>query len=265
MNVTTTYDEVKTTARQVGTCPGCDGRVTRTRTFIATVSPFNRVPVDPDRPEGDTRPATRAEVRRQVDATAAAWAPEDEVFRHDRCHPAAAENRAPAAPTPVPADRWRRDRDVRGAVTELLDECTRLGIPAPLFTINQPLGSRAPELSMTADPGEFLLWARALGVRSVRVDASRPHAVVLSIRRDATHGMWRIHATVWRPPVGDRLGGTPVTYGQAATGKRSSYGSAYLDDLAAGLARMQHPEWTRTPDHDHTPHDTTARTAGDTP
>lgn len=75
--VTIKYPECKATARRKGACPGCGKTTTRSRTFINTVSPFNRHP--------DGRPRTAREVQQRVDALARDWAPDPETFRHTNC------------------------------------------------------------------------------------------------------------------------------------------------------------------------------------
>jgi len=76
-SITTRYQELAAQATRRGRCPRCNKPVTRTRTFTMTISPFNK------NPDGTVR--TPAEVRAAVNAKAAAWQPEEELFRHAKC------------------------------------------------------------------------------------------------------------------------------------------------------------------------------------
>lgn len=69
MRIETTYkfDKVTWTGHQYGDCQGCGKRfVRRQRTFVQTVSPFNR-----DKETG--RPKTYAQIQKEVTAQARAW------------------------------------------------------------------------------------------------------------------------------------------------------------------------------------------------
>ena len=79
MNVTVRFREVKATAKRTGKCPHCSRRVTRSRSFTQTVSPFNK--------NADGTPKTWAEVRQAVDAEAARWDPPAFAFVHYTCAP----------------------------------------------------------------------------------------------------------------------------------------------------------------------------------
>jgi hypothetical protein len=75
------YEEVPCLAVRVGNCPGCGRKVRRQRTFTETVNPFNKINL----PDGTSRPKTWQEVWRSVSEKAAAWSPDAEVFRHEKC------------------------------------------------------------------------------------------------------------------------------------------------------------------------------------
>ena len=76
-SITTRFREISARAERRDRCPGCGKRVTRSRTFIMTVSPFNK------NPDGTVR--TPVEVGRAVQAEADSWRPDAELFRHARC------------------------------------------------------------------------------------------------------------------------------------------------------------------------------------
>lgn len=84
--ITERYTGPSVKATRKGHCPICDKPVTRTRTFTATVNPFNR------RPDG--APKTWEEVAADVAAKADAWSPEPAVFEHDACRDARATEEA---------------------------------------------------------------------------------------------------------------------------------------------------------------------------
>jgi hypothetical protein len=78
--VSTVYYERVTAGRRLrGICPVCGRVSSRSRTFEMTVNPFNR--------NLDGIVKTRAEVRADVDAEAAAWIPD---FTHGPCRGGAA-------------------------------------------------------------------------------------------------------------------------------------------------------------------------------
>lgn len=71
------FQELTAIATRKGRCPTCDKRVTRSHTFVMTVSPFNK------NPDGTVR--TWGEVREAVIQLAADWDPPAVVFEHLRC------------------------------------------------------------------------------------------------------------------------------------------------------------------------------------
>lgn len=81
-----TYTPVRVPAKRSGKCPACGRRVTRSRTFESTVSPFNR---DPE----TGYPRTYQQVRGVVAAAAVAWTPD---FTHAACTDSSAD-RGPLA------------------------------------------------------------------------------------------------------------------------------------------------------------------------
>lgn len=82
-SITERYTGPSVTARRTGKCPTCGKRVTRSRTFSATVNPFNR--------NGETGlPKTWAEVDADVRKKADAWAPALSEFEHFKCKDATA-------------------------------------------------------------------------------------------------------------------------------------------------------------------------------
>lgn len=68
------FQEVTTSRYRYGKCPVCGKRVTRSKTFMNTINPFNR------NADGSVR--TAAEVRANVEAQADAWVPD---FTHATC------------------------------------------------------------------------------------------------------------------------------------------------------------------------------------
>jgi hypothetical protein len=68
------FEPVIARRHAVGKCPVCGKRVTRSRNFENTISPFNRN-------EDGTR-RTRAEVRQNVELEADQWTPD---FTHAAC------------------------------------------------------------------------------------------------------------------------------------------------------------------------------------
>lgn len=69
-----TFPKVTRTARKTGFCSRCGGRVVRSKTFEATVNPFNRNEL------GAVK--GYAEVSNDIAQMAADWVPN---FDHDRC------------------------------------------------------------------------------------------------------------------------------------------------------------------------------------
>lgn len=78
-STTTRYQELTAQATRRGSGPGCGKPTIRSRTFTMTINPFNR------NPDGTVR--TPGEVLDAVSAKAAAWQPEEELFRHQKCEP----------------------------------------------------------------------------------------------------------------------------------------------------------------------------------
>lgn len=76
----TTFRQISTRANHSGRCPACGERVTRSRIFVQTVSPYNR--------HEDGTPKSDREVWLAVRDEAAAWVPD---FTHKRCALAAAK------------------------------------------------------------------------------------------------------------------------------------------------------------------------------
>lgn len=72
------YQQVKAYATRTGRCPECNRPVSRQRTFVETINPYNKI-------ADKSRAKTPAEVQASVDRKAAAWDPEPEVFRHRAC------------------------------------------------------------------------------------------------------------------------------------------------------------------------------------
>ena len=68
------FDTVRVRAVRSGRCPACGQRVTRRKTFEATVNPFNR--------NADGTVRTEAEVRAHLFDDATSWVPN---FRHAKC------------------------------------------------------------------------------------------------------------------------------------------------------------------------------------
>lgn len=62
------FQEIKTSRRRSGKCPGCGKSVTRSKTFEHTVNPFNR--------NADGSVKSAAEVRADVNREADEWLPD---------------------------------------------------------------------------------------------------------------------------------------------------------------------------------------------
>lgn len=77
MRVTVTYDVVKAGATRKGSCIVCGKKMSRSRTFSQTVSPFNR--------DENRVPKSYDEVLKAVREQALAWNPKPDYFIHERC------------------------------------------------------------------------------------------------------------------------------------------------------------------------------------
>jgi len=71
---TVTFEKVRQGITRKGLCPVCGGKVSRSQTFAATVSPYNQ------KPDGTVR--TKGEIIYQLAQEAEAWQPD---FRHEKC------------------------------------------------------------------------------------------------------------------------------------------------------------------------------------
>lgn len=73
-SISVRFQELKTSRNKSGKCPGCKKRVKRSKTFLHTVSPFNKTK------NGFTK--TEGQVWKDVNEEADKWKPD---FRHEKC------------------------------------------------------------------------------------------------------------------------------------------------------------------------------------
>jgi ribosomal protein L37AE/L43A len=87
--VTYRYQEVRHSVTQRGPCPVCGKRRTRSMTFTATVSPFNR--------DETGEPRTPYQVRQKLVADSAVWEPDFSCQTHQPAEVCAATRHQPGA------------------------------------------------------------------------------------------------------------------------------------------------------------------------
>lgn len=211
------------TARRTGTCPTCGKKVTRSRTFEATVNPFNRHPVE-------DRPKTWDEVRADVRTEADAWDPNPEVFEHTRCR---GDRLAPprAEPVGVSADRAALAIRIRSAMTALSTFTEAAGLPLRVVVFSRnPTSTDTILAELGLMPGgEIIMWARACGLTELPVYDDNGYTVV-RLRAELPSGVTvKGYVSISKPEGRDRLGGASVS------GDRER-GTVSVDDLAEGLA-----------------------------
>lgn len=217
----------RVTAKRTGQCPTCGKKATRSRTFEATVNPFNR-----NKETGE--PKTWDEVRADVKAEAEAWQPEPEVFEHDKCY---AERTAPpqVEPIPVPPDRLAFADKVRAGMAALAAFTEEHGLPldAPDFCNK---GNTVVGATLHIPACDVIAWARALGFSELRVYPDRD-STYIRIRSELPGVPVEGHTWISRQPARDPLGGTPVEWRHDELGRKAS-GTVTVDALAEGLAAM---------------------------
>lgn len=226
-----TYTGPTRKATRKGTCPTCDKPATRSATFSATVSPFNR--------NADGTVKTWPEVASDVKAKAEAWRPAPEEFEHEKCR---ADRLAPvpAAPIVVDAERLEKTKGLCRALGVVAEFTERHGIPLTRVTIEaNPWGAKGSWLAETAfvPNGEIVMWARALGLNAVRVEDGG-HCTYIRVIHEGAELAWRVHAVISKPNLGDRLGSAKVNWSRDPEGRKAKYGTVTVDELEAGLSRM---------------------------
>lgn len=211
-----------------GSCPACGKPATRSATFANTVSPFNK--------RSDGTPKTWAEVAADVKAEAEAWDPPAELFEHDKCK---AARLAPpvAAPVPVSPERADATRSVLAAMDQVGQFVQEHGLALGKVELSYWRDELTVQVAFL--PGaEIVAWARAFGMEFVPVEDGG-HCTYIRLRHVQDGLKWEVDAYVSKPGLGDRLGGCPVDWTRnVRTGKRNGFGTAHVDDLADGLARM---------------------------
>jgi hypothetical protein len=217
----------KVTAKRTGNCPTCGRKTTRSQTFEKTVNPFNK--------RDDGTPKSWDEVRADVQAEAAAWAPGPEVFEHD-AYLAARTAPPRSAPVGVSAKRAVQSRQIRDAMTTLAALADRSGLPVTVadfcFNGQQPVAT----IAFVPD-GEIVAWARALGLADAPIEDGG-HCTYVRLRADLDGIVIRVHAAISKPQVGDRLGGAPIEWDRDSRGKKTGHGTVPVGALAEGLAVM---------------------------
>lgn len=228
--IVTTYDGPSVTARRTGNCPTCNKPATRSLTFSATVSPFNKT--------ADGRPKTWAEVHKDVKAKAGAWDPKPEVFEHEAC---AAKRLAPpvAEPEPISEEALVQAARMRDVMRAVIERTERLNLPLGHVEIGhgwRSTDSMRVQLGIVS-PGHFIAWVRSFGVETVNVETSA-NTTAVRLYHELDGIRWSVHASVSRPVAGDRLGGAQVDWHRDNRGRKNGVGTVTVDELAAGLARM---------------------------
>lgn len=222
-----TYTPVTHREQKRGACPQCGKKNTRSRTWEATVSPFNK---DPETGE----PRTYSQVAETLQAKAAKWEPDFTCSSHFET-----EEDIPLA---WPADPERSALVVRG-LRLLADFAEGHGLPLHSGAGAVHLASPG-SLNIDGTPvahwievpvggaHDLAAWAQALGCDQVRVDTwrDRPDTTRLRFRSRLLDGF----EFYVRADYGRRLGAKdPVEWETDYRGKRDTWGHMTVGAVAA--------------------------------